>query len=126
MFEVVPLPDGRFGVMGDPQFRTDDREFAGYVAAEYRRASEVRVAGKEVTPKDAQDTERLKEYWAHGEGAAKIQWGVPGDFDRCRANLGKYVPPGGTLDGLCANLHHMALGVWPGQEHGGDHKGKKT
>lgn len=24
------------------------------------------------------DTERLMEYWAHGEGAAKIQWGVPG------------------------------------------------
>lgn len=24
------------------------------------------------------DTERLMEYWAHGAGAAKIGWGVPG------------------------------------------------
>lgn len=23
-------------------------------------------------------TARLMEYWAHGAGAAKIQWGVPG------------------------------------------------
>lgn len=75
-------------------------------------------AGKEVTPKDAESTARLKEYWAHGEGAAKIRWGEGGDFNRCRTHLGKYVPPGGTLDGLCANLHHDALGVWPGREHG--------
>lgn len=38
------------------------------------------VAGREATPGDVAATERLMEYWAHGEGAAKIQWGVPGDF----------------------------------------------
>jgi hypothetical protein len=38
------------------------------------------VAGKEVTPKDVKATDRLHAYWAHGEGADKIQWGVPGDF----------------------------------------------
>jgi hypothetical protein len=38
------------------------------------------VAGREATPKDAADTERLMRYWAEGEGAAKLQWGVPGDF----------------------------------------------
>lgn len=38
------------------------------------------VAGREATPKDAAATERLMRYWAEGPGAAKIQWGVPGDF----------------------------------------------
>ena len=56
-------------------------------------------------------------YWAHGPGAAKIQWGVDGDFDRCRAQLGKYVSPK-ILPGLCANLHHRATGAWPGHAPG--------
>jgi hypothetical protein len=38
------------------------------------------VAGREITPKNAEDTERLMTYWAEGEGSAKLQWGVPGDF----------------------------------------------
>lgn len=71
-----------------------------------------------MTSKDVANTARLKEYWAHGKGAAKIRWGEPNDFYRCRNELVKYVPPGETLDGLCANLHHDALGVWPGQEDG--------
>lgn len=63
------------------------------------------------------DTEHLMEYWAHGEGAAKIDWGAPGDFDRCRVELGKHVSVG-IVSGPCAHLHRRALGVWPGQEHG--------
>lgn len=62
------------------------------------------------------DTERLMRYWASGPGAAKIRWGVAGDFDRCVAELGKYVGPG-VVKGLCSNLHQRALGVRPGQEH---------
>lgn len=57
----------------------------------------------------------LAEYWTHGEGAAKIAWGTSGDFNRCRQQLAEYVSPG-QLSGTCANLHHRALGVWPGQE----------
>ena len=72
------------------------------------------AGGKELHPKD---TERLMQYWAEGEGAAKIKWGAAGDFNRCRLHLGKYVKPE-QVDGLCANLHHRALGVWPGREHG--------
>lgn len=37
------------------------------------------VAGREASPGDVKATERLMEYWAHGKGAAKIQWGVPGE-----------------------------------------------
>ena len=59
------------------------------------------------------NTERLMEYWAHGEGAAKIDWGTPGDYDRCILELGKYVGPG-IVHGLCSNLHKRATGFRPG------------
>lgn len=68
------------------------------------------VAGKEASPGDAQATARLRSYWTHGEGAAKIDWGTPGDFDRCVLELGKYVE---DAKGLCASYHHDALGIWP-------------
>lgn len=58
-------------------------------------------------------TERLMEYWAHGEGAAKINWGVAGDFARCESELGKYVSPK-IVKGLCSNLHVRATGGRPG------------
>ncbi len=60
-------------------------------------------------------TKRLRDYWAHGPGAAKIKWGAPRDFYRCRSQLRKYVPNPDWLNGLCANIHYDALGFWPGQ-----------
>lgn len=60
------------------------------------------------------DTDRLRDYWVRGEGAAKIAWGTPGDFNRCRVNLAKYVKPQ-YLSGYCANRHYDALGIWPGE-----------
>jgi len=56
-------------------------------------------------------------YWAEGEGAAKIRWGEPGDFDRAVRHLTEVGVPLGEVKGLAANLHHRALGVWPGKEH---------
>jgi hypothetical protein len=64
-------------------------------------------------------TERLMRYWAHGEGAAKIRWGVEDDFYRCVAQLGKHVPPH-MVKGLCSNLHKRATGFRPGK---GPHAG---
>jgi hypothetical protein len=75
------------------------------------------TGGREVTPGDAASTERLMRYWAEGEGAAKINWGVAGDFDRCVVELGKYVGPG-VVKGLCANLHKRATGARPGHAPG--------
>lgn len=60
------------------------------------------------------ETSRLRRYWTEGPGAAKIAWGTPGDFNRCRANLVKYVQRPDWLAGLCANMHFDALGFWPG------------
>ena len=62
-------------------------------------------------------TERIRRYWVSGEGAAKIKWGAPGDFNRCRAQLAKYVQNPDWLAGLCANMHYEALGFWPAQHH---------
>ena len=66
-------------------------------------------------------TERLMTYWAEGPGAAKIRWGVPGDFDRCILEVQKAVTDGGQpplpdhmIKGLCSNLHQRATGARPG------------
>jgi HK97 family phage prohead protease len=60
----------------------------------------------------AEGTERLHQYWVHGEGAGKIAWGSPGDFDRCVRHLGKYIA---DPQGYCDLAHHAATGMWPAQ-----------
>lgn len=70
-----------------------------------------------ITEPDA--TKDITSYWVKGPGAAKIRWGQPGDFNRCRVQLAKYVQNPEWLAGLCANLHYRALGVWPGREAAG-------
>jgi hypothetical protein len=67
------------------------------------------------------DTQRLRKYWTKGKGALKIRWGVPGDFNRCRQQLAKYIKPQ-YLNGYCANRHYDALGFWPGRPTAGDSK----
>jgi hypothetical protein len=59
---------------------------------------------------DERAAERLRHYWAHGEGAAKIGWGTPGDFDRCVSHVGKYMR---DPKGYCNLRHHEALGYYP-------------
>jgi len=72
-------------------------------------------------------THRITAYWVDGRGALKIKWGVPGDFNRCRTHLAKYVQNPKWLAGLCANLHYRAIHVWPGRELGGrGHHGHHT
>jgi len=65
-----------------------------------------RVLGEVTNPKG---TLQLKEYWAHGKGAAKIRWGTPGDHTRCVEQLRKYVGPE-AVHGLCTNIQKMAIG----------------
>lgn len=76
------------------------------------------AAGREATPSDAESIERLNRYWTHGAGAALIDWGVPGDFDRCVTLLSKYIHNPGQAKGHCANLHKAATGAWPGHAPG--------
>ncbi|MCG7592400.1 hypothetical protein [Mycobacterium sp. PSTR-4-N] len=63
----------------------------------------------------------LKQYWAHGAGAARIRWGQPGDFERCRTEIngaiersGRKPLPDREISGLCSNLHKEATGARPG------------
>jgi len=60
------------------------------------------------------NAETLHQYWVHGEGAAKIRWGTPGDFDRCVNQLEQHAHM--TPDqakGYCNLAHHAATGMYP-------------
>lgn len=61
------------------------------------------VAGRELSPKDYANTERLRRYWLYGRGAAKIRWFTPGSWRRCYRHLVKYLGPRMT-PGYCTNL----------------------
>lgn len=108
-----------------------EEEFSDHESEEFLQAVEqVLVAAGVFAPgtKDGpgwitnpKETARIRRYWTHGKGAAKIRWGQPGDFNRCRRQLAKYVKNPQWLAGTCANMHKEALGVWPGQESGGRH-----
>jgi hypothetical protein len=58
-----------------------------------------------------ESTRKLVEYWVHGEGAAKVKWGVTGSMKRCIRHLRKHV--GVRAGGLCAEYHKLATGEWP-------------
>jgi hypothetical protein len=56
------------------------------------------------------NAEKLRRYWTHGEGAAKIRWGTPGDWTRCVRHLSKYMGP--RAKGYCQLRHKDALGFY--------------
>lgn len=70
------------------------------------------VPGVADTPGDYASVRRLKNYWLHGAGAAKIRWGMPGDWTRCNRHLTKYM--GTRAKGYCQNLHKEAVGYYTG------------
>ena len=68
------------------------------------------------------ETRRIWAYWTQPghEGYAKINWGVPGDFNRCRALVGEKIAENSPedmrfLNQICAQWHHDAIGFWPGR-----------
>ena len=73
------------------------------------------VAGRQASPKDVKNTQKLKTYWTTGPGAAKIGWGTPGDFTRCVVAVRPYL--GAHAEGYCNHLHQRAVGAPPGQGH---------
>lgn len=77
------------------------------------------AAGRELTPKDAENTERLKRWATTGAGAAHFMWGVPGDFDRCVAFYREHTTMSeAMIHGYCSNLHVRATGARPGHAPG--------
>lgn len=67
--------------------------------------------------KNPRDTQRLRDYWTKGAGAAKIRWGTPGDLTRCEKHLRKYVGPQYAW-GTCQNLHHVVFGFFNPESKG--------
>lgn len=62
---------------------------------------------------------KLRTWWAtNPKGRAMWKPGVPGDFDRLVKALRRHTPIKNPkiLKGLAANIHHLALGAWPGRE----------
>jgi hypothetical protein len=85
------------------------------------------VAGKELSPKDAEATERLHRYWTVGEGRAK--WAdSPTPWTTLRAHLLKYM----ALDEATRTAtvwFHEVKGYYPGADlnrvaHGKPPRGK--
>src|SRR5207342_1739723 len=71
-------------------------------------------------------TKRIHDYWTvpGEEGYAKINWGVPGDFNRCRVEIGQEIAEEDPatvakyMNQICAQWHHDATGFWPGHAPG--------
>ena len=69
-----------------------------------------------------EDTKRIHDYWTvPGEaGYEKIGWGIPGDFNRCRVEIGQEIAEQDPetvakyMNQICAQWHHDATGFWPG------------
>lgn len=83
-------------------------------------ALELRAAYEQwqLTGDGAAFANELEEYWKHGEGAAKIRWGTPGDFKRCVSHLEKPDKELGPerAKRICAQWHHDINGFWPGDK----------
>lgn len=128
-FEEAFISIGRWSDLEQPEPAEpeDDGEPVPGMAEEDGYAATTHAAAEQFAPvptrtKDGpgwithpKPTKRITDYWVDGEGAALIGWGIPGDFNRCRIQLGKYVQNPDWLAGLCANLHYRALRSWPGQ-----------
>jgi 2'-5' RNA ligase len=67
------------------------------------------------------NAEKLRRWYVHGGGAAKIRWGTEGDFMRCVRIAGKHMTPE-RAKGYCNLRHQDAVGAPPGQGHPGDGK----
>lgn len=63
------------------------------------------------------DRNKLANYWKHGKGAAKIRWGTPGSWTRCRRHLLKHVGPG-RAERMCSQWYRDVTGHWIGSEKG--------
>lgn len=70
------------------------------------------VADAPLTVSPNPKAEKLRRYWSSGKGAAKIKWGLPGDWKRCYRHLRKYM--GLRAKGYCQNLHKRNTGMWTG------------
>jgi hypothetical protein len=60
------------------------------------------------------NAQKLRQYWLTGKGSLAIRWNTDGDFNRCVRQLREHAPTMTDPEGYCADLHHDATGMWPG------------
>lgn len=61
-------------------------------------------------------------YWTGPKGSARVGgWGTPGSFTRCTRVLREEGIAGKYIDGMCAELYHIATGRTPNQKKDGEH-----
>lgn len=111
----VALGDHPEGFMGEmPEVATEEDLAAATEREEFKRG-----AGWITHP---EETRRIHKYWTQpGQpGFIKIGWGKGGDFNRCRVLVGEKIATNSPEDmryinQICAQWHHDALGIWPGE-----------
>lgn len=101
--------------LGEAPWLTDDQQMSLNKTFTEEVETFARGAGWVTDPSD---TARIHAYWTEPgqSGYEKIAWGAPGDFDRCRVEVGKYLTASGEpeyINQTCAQWHHDALGIWP-------------
>lgn len=86
------------------------------------------VAGRELSPQDVRNTERLRDYWTKGAGLAK--WADSEDpWTQLYHHLLKYLTPD-VAKRTAAQWFHKVFGFWPGSDlnrvtHGHPPRGKR-
>jgi hypothetical protein len=88
----------------------------------YREESALVAAGG--IDRNKGNAEKLRRYWVHGEGAAKIRWGQGGDWARCVRHLSKYL--GERAKGYCELRHQEATGETTSQHAEHDRSAHST
>lgn len=73
------------------------------------------VAGRELTPQDAENTQRLHLYWTRGPGLAK--WApLPDPWTELYHHLAKYIHDPDMAKRTAAQWFHEVMGFWPGSD----------
>lgn len=82
------------------------------------RGGELEELARLIADDDGSEAFKRHNIWnwlRHGEGAARIRWGTPGDWTRCYRML--FDEPGvgpESAKRLCAQAHRDTTGMWPG------------
>lgn len=70
----------------------------------------------DLKPGDKGSARGLIRWYEHGEGALRIRWGTPGDFNRC-VRIAKDHMTKNQAEGFCNLRHKGALGKYPGDKN---------
>jgi len=100
--------DGMYEALNASVFSVDHQLMVLWGPSAVRMEDALVAAGG--VDKNRGNAERLRRYWSHGKGAAKIRWGTKGDWSRCVRHLSKFL--GVRAKGYCQLRHKEATGMY--------------